>query len=79
MLKPLFDRVRIAVNSVCGIGNSLNDGACEVVHDLCSHAHDFVKGLLSTACKTALRVVDVVEQAAEGVVATLTGSTPPSA
>jgi len=75
MLKPLFDRVRIAVNSVCGIGNSLNEGACETVRDLCTSVQVFVKGLLETACKTALRVVDVVEKAAEGAVATLTGST----
>jgi hypothetical protein len=69
----------LLVNSVCGIGNSLNDGVCETVRDLCTSVQVFVKGLLTTTCKAALRVVDVVEKAAEGVVDTLTGSTPPTA
>jgi hypothetical protein len=70
-----FDRARIAVNSMCGIGNSLTDGTAEVVGDLLTAAQGFVKSLLATACKAALSVIDVAEKVAEGAIATIMGST----
>jgi hypothetical protein len=81
VLKPVFDRVRIAVDAGFGVLGGASEvafrfmrGLVGSVYTALDGAEGVVDSLLRTAREVVSHAVNVVEKAAEGAVAILTGS-----